>query len=81
MNGRTAKKLRQLIRKNHPNTERMFEAMKGWPFRVRLSLAMQLVLGIKKGARRSDEERRRNNQKDPAKVGPVAGPAPDARPE
>jgi len=44
----TIKKARQLIRKNKPNTERMFEAMKGWPFRVRLSLAVQLLIGWKK---------------------------------
>ncbi|MEK6744258.1 MAG: hypothetical protein AABZ15_11630 [Nitrospirota bacterium] len=69
----TIKKARQLIRKNKPNTEKMFEAMKDWPFRVRLSLAIQLLLGWRKGGVRfeadmvSMKEKRRSDEKAGAK--------------
>lgn len=54
MNSKVAKKLRQLVRKRQhavdKNIETMFNTMKTWPFRVRLSLGIKLIIGRRRAA-------------------------------
>jgi len=46
MNLKQAKKIRQVINRAKPDVVQMFEGLKAWPFRMRISLAWQLLKGL-----------------------------------
>jgi hypothetical protein len=48
MNGKQAKKIRQIASRNMPNVVQMFNELKTWPFRQRLKMAWLLLRGPKK---------------------------------